>query len=178
MSFFTKFVCDSRKYSAPFYATSHTRETLGDITPEFRKIMNQMNYKIVLILLMISLPGISQNSVEIYSNNYLKKEKLSALKTSELFESDSLILYSDGSFKNYYLYGFHDQIENNIYSGKWTKNKNELTLKPKLKLNDKNEILRNFEGNHSEVVFRIKGKKFLNYKTKFRNRKIKTLKIV
>jgi len=29
MSFFTKFVYGSRKYSARFFATSHTRETLG-----------------------------------------------------------------------------------------------------------------------------------------------------
>ena len=33
MSFFTKFVFGSRKYSAPFSATSHTRETLAEINP-------------------------------------------------------------------------------------------------------------------------------------------------
>jgi len=92
-----------------------------------------------------------------------------------LFESDSLVLYNDGSFKKYYLYGFHDELNDNIISGKWKKIENRLILKPEFQLNDKNEIIRDYKGSHSEIIFEVKSSNKIRYRDNWPNRKIRKL---
>jgi len=53
--FFTKFVFGSRKYSAPFSATSHTRETLSRALPLRQENLLQLEFSAQIEILRIKI---------------------------------------------------------------------------------------------------------------------------
>ena len=82
MSFFTKFVHGSRKYSAPFSATSHTRETLAAIAKEILRSIKKFCIFELMKTLTLNIPD----------NLEMDNKEVLLLVASKLYEQGKLSL--------------------------------------------------------------------------------------
>lgn len=133
----------------------------------------------ILFCFITAINSYSQKSIAIYKNESLKKNvKLNNnLKTTE-FTSDSLVLYDNGTYKQFDKLVFYGLgiIDNDQTTGTWEKNNNQLILRPKT-LTRSGVSYEEDVSFWNNIVFVIKNDSLINYE-KTKNRVIKQLKRV
>lgn len=108
----------------------------------------------------------AQEIVSIYANSKIRKfEKAGPKVWGSRHESDTLILYSDGKFKNLYKNLFFDDLQLPNIIGEYSIEGNILRLYPKIRLEDywdDGEVFeRDISKEYSDVKCKIIGKKRL-----------------
>jgi len=109
----------------------------------------------------------AQQISDIYSNEYYEEINLSANITGHEYEKDSLILYKNGKYQNYYFYSSFDEIGYFRTSGDYEILENKINLYPKIEYLENGftlDISNDFEEYYCKIISRKKIKCFRNYR--------------
>lgn len=113
----------------------------------------------LMIFLSIFLIKVkSQQIVEIYSSSFLEKDvKLSTKIVVDHIEKDSIVLFDNGTYENFYSYSFFDEFGNSKTVGNYYKKDSIIYLRP-LKEYYFEDRIRNVS-NYSEIPCEITNEK-------------------
>ena len=130
-----------------------------------------MRFILILFLSISLIKAKSQQIVEIYSNSFLEKDvKLSTRIIADHIEKDSIILFDNGTYENFYSYSFFDEFGNSKITGNYYKKDSTIYLRPLKEYYSENWI--RDVSNYSEIPCEIINEKLDCFKE---YRKIKFL---